>query len=129
MKHVIFFLLLVSFCFAQQSDTLFNDTLLLKKELPTGIKKTPKFVHDPWFSQDKFLHLYFSASICGLAYHLYSCRLGNDEDRGKIYSVSLTAIAGIGKELLDKRRKKFFSWKDLCWDGLGLAAGYLLFMH
>ena len=86
-------------------------------------------VSDQWFSQDKFLHFYFSATITGLGYHVYADRMKKDEDQGKVISVSLTALIGLGKEIYDKKKKNLFSWKDLAWDGLGIAAGYLLFIH
>jgi uncharacterized protein YfiM (DUF2279 family) len=86
-------------------------------------------VRDAWFSQDKFLHFGACAAIPGLTYHLYVCRLNRDEHRGKIYSVSLTALAGVGKEIYDKKKNGHFSWKDLVWDGMGLIVGYLLFIH
>ena len=57
------------------------------------------------------------------------CRLERDEDRGKVYAVSLTALLALGKELYDKKRKGHFSWKDLTWSGLGLLAGYLVFVY
>jgi uncharacterized protein YfiM (DUF2279 family) len=55
--------------------------------------------------------------------------LGKDEKKGKIYSISITALISIGKEIYDKKKKGHFSWKDLFWDGLGLTVGYLLFIH
>lgn len=82
---------------------------------------------DPWFSGDKFLHFYFSAATTGLSYHVYAGQLGRDHDKGRILSVSLTSLIGIGKELYDLKKKRHFSWKDLAWDGLGIAVGYLAF--
>lgn len=84
---------------------------------------------DVWFSQDKFLHFSACAALPGLTYHLYVCRLKRDENVGKIYSVSITALFGIGKEIYDKKKKGHFSWKDLFWSGLGLAVGYFVFVH
>jgi uncharacterized protein YfiM (DUF2279 family) len=87
------------------------------------------FSADPWFSADKYLHFYFSATLTGLGYHVYADRMNGDENRGKVISVSLTALLGLGKEIYDKKKKNLFSWKDLAWDGLGIAAGYLLFIN
>jgi uncharacterized protein YfiM (DUF2279 family) len=101
-----------------------QDSLSVRK--PTlGCRTVP----DQWFAQDKFLHFSACAAITGLTYHFYVNRLNRGEDRGKVYAISLTCFVGIGKELYDKKRKGRFSWKDLCWDGLGLAAGYFLFVH
>ena len=84
---------------------------------------------DKWFGGDKILHFSAGFAIPGLTYHFYVCRLERDEDRGKVYAVSLTALLALGKELYDKKKKGHFSWKDLTWSGLGLVAGYLMFVY
>jgi uncharacterized protein YfiM (DUF2279 family) len=88
-----------------------------------------KQMTDPWFAQDKVLHFSAGFTIPGLTYHFYVCRLERDEDRGKVYAVSLTALLALGKELYDKKTKDRFSWKDLAWSGLGLVAGYFVFVY
>jgi len=123
MKKLLFVIILfISYGFAQSRDSL-PDTLKYK------IKNAINCPRDAWFSQDKFLHFYFSASFTGLAYHFVVCRMNQPEDRGKVISVSFTAVVGLGKEIYDKKKKHHFSWKDLCWDGLGLAVGYFAFIH
>jgi len=117
-----------SIAFAQNLDSL-QDSLLVAKEKPLVINLGVKPIGDTWFSQDKFLHFSACASITGLTYHVYVCRLKRDEDRGEVYSISLTALVGIGKEIYDKKKNGHFSWKDLFWDGLGLAAGYFVFIY
>ncbi len=99
--------------------TISNDSLRIKKVI----------YRDPWISPDKFLHFSACTAIPGLTYHLYVCRLKRDEHLGRVYAVSLTAVIGLGKELYDKKRKGQFSWRDLCWDGLGLLAGYFIFIY
>ncbi len=84
---------------------------------------------DAWFSQDKFLHFSVCAAIPGYAYHVSVCRLNKDENLGRVYSISITALIGIGKEIYDKKRSGHFSWKDLVWDGMGLTVGYFVFMR
>lgn len=121
---VIFFSIVV----AQDIDSLKN-SLPVDREVLTKVDLCIKPIHDPWFSQDKLLHFSACAAISGLTYHFYVDRLNRDEDRGKVYSVSLTALFGLGKEIYDKKKKGYFSWKDLFWDGLGLAAGYFIFVH
>lgn len=117
------------------SIALFFSSLLaqtpdsLSDSLQQGPKLNAAMASDKWFAQDKLLHFYFSATIAGLSYHVYTDQMKRDEDRGKIISVSLTALIGLGKELYDKKKKNQFSWKDLAWDGLGLTAGYLLFIQ
>ena len=128
MRISLLIFIFISIGFAQPADSLV-DSLFVKNAIVSDTEKILKPVKDQWFSQDKFLHFYFSASITGLTYHLYVCRLNKDEDAGKIYSVSITALLSLGKEIYDKKKKGHFSWKDLCWDGLGLAVGYFAFIH
>lgn len=118
----------ISFGLTQEVDSL-SDSLHQNSKLSVIVKIPTKPVPDEWFSQDKFLHFYFSATIPGLTYYVYTYRLKRDENLGKIYSVSFTAIVGLGKEIYDKKKKGRFSWKDLCWDGLGLTVGYFAFIH
>jgi uncharacterized protein YfiM (DUF2279 family) len=110
-----------------------SQNLVLSQELDSSSDSTVdlgiKPLEDPWFSADKILHFSASAAITGLTYHFYVNRLNRPEDRGKVYSVSLTALVSIGKELYDTKKKGCFSWKDLLWDGLGLAAGYFVFVY
>ena len=84
---------------------------------------------DPWFSRDKFLHFTASAGLTGLGYHVYAARLQGDPEQGAVFSVSLTGLIAFSKELYDRRRTGTFSWKDLFWDGLGIAVGYLVFIR
>jgi uncharacterized protein YfiM (DUF2279 family) len=88
-----------------------------------------RHITDQWFGGDKILHFSAGFAIPGLTYHFYVCRLERDEDRGKVYAVSLTALLALGKELYDKKNKGHFSWKDLAWSTAGLAVGYLMFIH
>jgi uncharacterized protein YfiM (DUF2279 family) len=106
-----------------ESDSLNQaDSLVIMPEMK-------KQMTDSWFAQDKVLHFSAGFAIPGLTYHFYVCRLESDEDRGKVYAVSLTALLALGKELYDKKTKGRFSWKDLAWSGAGLAVGYLVFIH
>jgi uncharacterized protein YfiM (DUF2279 family) len=105
-----------------ESDSLGQDSLVIMPEMR-------KQMTDPWFAQDKVLHFSAGFAIPGLTYHFYVCRLERDEDRGKVYAVSLTALLALGKELYDKKTKDRFSWKDLAWSGAGLTLGYFLFIH
>ncbi len=84
---------------------------------------------DPWFSEDKFYHLTACAAIPALTFHLCTGYGNIDATRAKVYSVSATALIGISKEIYDKKKKNHFSWKDLFWDGAGLAIGYFLFIN
>ena len=117
-----------SFVFAQAEKTLSRDVapgcLEVMPEMLTALRQT----NDPWFSEDKFYHLTASAALSTLSYHLYTHYNNDDEPRAKFYSISATACIGICKEIYDKKKKNHFSWKDLFWDGIGLALGYFLFI-
>ena len=126
-RYFLLFILFSSLMQAQYSpahdDTLDqHDSLHIAPEMK-------KQISDPWFARDKVLHFSAGFAIPGLTYHFYVNRLDRDEKRGKVYAVSLTALLAVGKELYDKKKKGHFSWRDLAWSGLGLAAGYFLFVH
>ena len=106
------------------SSTAAPKGLQVMPEMLTALQKK----NDPWFSEDKFYHLSASAAISSLSYHLYTHYREDSETRAKLYSLSTTACIGICKELYDKKKKNHFSWKDLFWDGIGLALGYFLFI-
>ncbi len=82
---------------------------------------------DNYLGWDKFLHVVHSASIYGLSYHLYHCQLHNDREGSIVFSVSLTSLFGLSKELYDLKKKSFFSYKDLIADGVGIVIGFFLF--
>lgn len=127
-RCIIVVLILFSFFSAQTVKSLGCDTsptgLQIMPEMFTALKKTK----DPWFSEDKFYHLTTSAAFSSIGYYLYTQYNDGDESKAKIYSLSTTACIGICKEIYDKKRKNHFSWKDLFWDGIGLALGYILFI-
>lgn len=111
-----------------QKENANNDSLHQTDSL-TIIPEMRKVLSDSWFGQDKILHFSAGFAIPGLTYHFYVCRLDGDEQRGKVYAVSLTALLAVGKEFYDKKKKGHFSWKDLAWGGLGLAVGYLVLIN
>jgi uncharacterized protein YfiM (DUF2279 family) len=89
----------------------------------------PVTYHDPWLSQDKFLHFSVSAAITGISYRMNARTFDMELNTAKTVSVSFTTLIGIGKELFDKKTKGHFSWKDLLWDGAGIMVGYLVFCN
>ncbi len=87
------------------------------------------FHSDPWFGEDKFMHFYASAGICGSSFYLLERRFGRDAGESALYSVSVTGLIGLGKETYDQIRGGHFSVKDLVWDAAGIAAGYFILVH
>ena len=80
---------------------------------------------DGWFGADKMKHFFMSAFIQSIAYS--SARAAGASHDGAFVSATAATVGfGIGREVYDGRVKKAFSYKDLVWDGAGLAAGMAL---
>ena len=129
MGRCCFILVIVIWCVnAQEIDSL-KEPSSRKQDARHRITFSSGAVHDKWFSEDKFLHFSASAAISGFTYYVSLRHLDASEKRGKVYSISLTALLGITKEFYDKKKNGHFSWKDLFWDGVGLGVGYLVFVR
>ena len=85
----------------------------------------PKPVEDSWFGRDKAAHFTVSALIQGAAHAGLRWR-GASYGSASLGAAATTAVAGIGKELWDKHRKRDFSLRDLAWDGIGGVTGAVL---
>jgi uncharacterized protein YfiM (DUF2279 family) len=84
--------------------------------------------NDKFIAKDKALHFICSAAIVGLSFHSTYNQLGYDKDDSRIFSISLTGLIGIGKEIMDSKKKpSSSSWRDLLADAVGIAAGVLIF--
>jgi putative lipoprotein len=80
---------------------------------------------DGWFGADKMKHFFMSAFIQSMAYS--SARAaGASHDGAFVAATTATVGFGVGREIYDGRVKRAFSYKDLVWDGAGLAAGMAL---
>lgn len=80
---------------------------------------------DGWFGADKIKHFFMSAFIQSMAYS--SVRAAGASHDGAIVSATAATVGfGVGREIYDGRVKRAFSYKDLVWDGAGLAAGMVL---
>jgi len=75
---------------------------------------------DPMFGPDKFRH-------AGVSFVLFtsSCTLIRDDCpcQRAAGAAGITVSAGLVKELYDLGVKGRFSYRDLLWDGVGLALG------
>jgi uncharacterized protein YfiM (DUF2279 family) len=86
------------------------------------VQQTPR--EDRWLGQDKFRH--FWMSYASTAFSFAAARsVEIDRDVALPLSMGAAAMAGVGKELYD-RKHSFFSPRDLVADALGIAAGYFL---
>lgn len=84
---------------------------------------TRVIARDGWFGQDKVQHFAASAAITTMAYGGARNVLERDASAGA--AVGVAAVAGLLREAYDYRRGRPFSFRDLLWDALGIAAGYL----
>jgi uncharacterized protein YfiM (DUF2279 family) len=70
---------------------------------------------DAWLGPDKFKHAAMSYAITAYTF------AATDSEPAAVASA---AIAGILKEIYDRRRGYAFSLRDLVWDAAGVALGY-----
>ena len=80
------------------------------------------YAANDWIGEDKVKHLAISAAITGMGYGASRVVLDRDPSLG--VAIGAAAVAGVLREVHDYRLGKPFSFKDLAWDALGVAAGY-----
>ena len=79
---------------------------------------------DPWLGEDKLRHFGLSFAAGSFAYGAGRVLLEADAALG--VSAAAAVAAGVGKEWLDVRRGRPWSWKDLAWDAAGAAAALII---
>jgi uncharacterized protein YfiM (DUF2279 family) len=88
----------------------------------------PYGVPQTWTSRDKALHLGVSALAAGAVYA--AGRAGGLERRpAAVLSAVVVGTAGLLREVADRRSgepAKYFSEKDMLWNGVGIAVGIWL---
>lgn len=83
------------------------------------------FAQDKWFAADKAKHFGAGAALAGGA---YAVSVPLTKRRGWRVAIGTTvglAAAG-GKELRDRRRNGYGSWRDIAWTAGGTASGVLV---
>jgi uncharacterized protein YfiM (DUF2279 family) len=80
---------------------------------------------DAWFGQDKLQHAFMSMAVVGFA-HAGARLVGIEKNGAVVVGVSSSAASGIWKEWHDRRIGRPFSYRDLLWDVIGIAAGALV---
>ena len=77
---------------------------------------------DRWVAPDKWRHLIASAGLHSVTWSVARA-VGASPATAQAIAIPLTAAAGLGKELLDRRRgtPDDFSYRDVVWDAGGLA--------
>ena len=90
--------------------------------------RVPEHSRDAWFGPDKLQHFFTSAFVQSLGYGVL--RRAGAENAPAIAGASVvTAIAGVGKEVRDKRTKGEFSVRDLTWDAAGAGSASVLLVR
>lgn len=81
---------------------------------------------DAWLGTDKVKHFLMSAFIQSAAFSVARAA-GVSRSNAQVIGGISSLTFGLGKEVLDRRRARQFSVKDLVWDGAGaLTAAALL---
>ncbi len=89
--------------------------------------KTP--ICDSWIGEDKLYHFVVSSFMTGAFYHLFYCKMNLKHSKAVYFSVGTVISTGIFKELWDKKKGRFFSYKDMVFNLAGITAGYFIFMR
>lgn len=101
--------------------------LLLAPGAPGPGASPPAVPHVPgdrWLAEDKARHLTMSFAVVQMGYG--AARVGLDRKPAAAAATALSALLGIGKEIVDRRAGGPFSVRDLAWDAAGIALGLLL---
>jgi putative lipoprotein len=78
---------------------------------------------DRWLGADKLQHYAASALIEGTVYGALRSRQVS-KGRSLATATAVTIAAGVGKEMVDRRRGFAFSNKDLAWDIAGVSSAF-----
>jgi uncharacterized protein YfiM (DUF2279 family) len=95
-------------------------TRLREKPAPTFELPQP----DRWFGEDKARHFFYSYAITTGTAGAARAITGHDES--VVIGAAFGLIAGIGKELYDKKGNGNASFRDLLWDVAGVTVGVLV---
>jgi uncharacterized protein YfiM (DUF2279 family) len=87
----------------------------LALQLAVAPVDTVQVNRDVWLGADKFKHAGMSYAITAFTF------AATDSEAAAIASAG---VAGILKEVYDRRRGSVFSLRDLIWDAAGIALGY-----
>jgi uncharacterized protein YfiM (DUF2279 family) len=92
---------------------------------PIVVIDTTDAARDPWFAEDKVRHFFMSFAATSFAYGA-ARTAGLDHGPAEVAAGVGAAAAGVWKEFHDRSRGRSFSFPDLAWDGLGIAAALIL---
>jgi putative lipoprotein len=90
--------------------------------------RAPEHSGDRWFGPDKLQHFFMSAFVQSAGYGVLR-RAGVESGPAIAGASAATAVAGVGKELIDRRTKGDFSARDLVWDAAGAGSASVLLVR
>jgi uncharacterized protein YfiM (DUF2279 family) len=106
-------------------ETTYTHNML---ELLDDFDKDPDTPEDKWFAMDKFWHWAMAFALTGSSYQLVHNQIDMPDPEATAISLSSTLFFSILKEFYDLYTYNLFSLKDLCYDVLGMATGYMVFI-
>lgn len=86
-----------------------------------GREQAPVVLEDRWLAEDKLRHFTMSFAVVQMGYG--AARFALDHDPALGAAVGMGVALGIGKEVVDRRIGRPFSFRDLAWDAAGVALG------
>ena len=92
------------------------------------LSRAPEHSRDAWFGPDKLQHFFTSAFLQSFGYGVLR-RAGAESSPAIAGASVVTAIAGVGKEVYDRRTKGDFSARDLAWDAAGAGSASVLLVR
>ena len=84
---------------------------------------------ESWFGVDKIKHFFMSAFIESISFSALQAA-GANRRTAYVGGMATSAAIGIAREIHDGRTPgKWFSYRDLTWDALGIVAGASVVSH
>jgi len=81
----------------------------------------------PWLGRDKVMHFLASTYVTYWTYGVSYDAMNQSNKNSLMFAVSLTTLAGFGKEYSDKKiGTTGFNWYDMAYNGAGILTGLIL---
>ena len=90
--------------------------------------RAPEHSRDGWFGPDKLQHFFTSAFVQSVGYGVLR-RAGAENGPAIAGASVVTAVVGVGKEVVDRRTRGDFSVRDLVWDAAGAGSASVLLVR
>lgn len=100
------------------------DTVGPRRTVVWHVSASEEHTADSWLGEDKFKHFAMSFGITSFAF--VGARLITDRAGSIAVGIGTGVVAGVMKEVFDRRHQRSLSGRDLTWDALGVALGYVV---